>query len=104
MLQKYYLQYQLLAVTFFTFLQCVWIFVQTGETKDTLAIKVSPNAASTMVGIRKNVTIRNFSLTWSPINKLKRQQIYYNETETQPQIFSETPLTESAFTKVPGYI
>ena len=63
MQQKYYLQYQLLTVKFFTFLQCVWIFVQTGETKDTLAVKVSPMLPLPWLVSEKNVTIWNFGFT-----------------------------------------
>ena len=57
------LYHQLPTVTIFKFLQCVWIFVQTGGTKQTLAVKVPPLLLMSWLVSEKKVAIWNFGFT-----------------------------------------
>ena len=45
------------------FLQCVWIFVQTEGTKQTVAMKVLPMLPLPWLVSEENVTIENFGFT-----------------------------------------
>ena len=69
-MQLYFLQYQLLPVKFFTFWQCIWIFVQTGGTKNILAGKALPMLPLLWLVSEKKVTIWSSGFTWSQSNKL----------------------------------
>ena len=54
------LYHQLPTVKIFKFLQCVWIFVQVGGIKQTLAVKVPPLLLMSWLVLEKKVTIWNF--------------------------------------------
>ena len=57
------MQHQLVTVTFFKFLQCISIFVQTGGTKAKLVVKVPPMLALPWLVSEKNVPILSFGFT-----------------------------------------